>query len=161
MISVRPVSVHDADAVRLLRAYFTELVARYHDRPALVAEVDAAQAEDPSDDLVPPGAVFLLAGDATEAVGCVGLRRLGADIAELTRMFVLPAARGRGVGRLLLAAADRAAGEWGVRAIRLDTRHDLVEARALYAGHGYREIPPYNDGRYAEHWFEKPVAAAC
>ena len=39
--------------------------------------------------------------------------------------------------------------------IRLDTRADLVEARALYARHGYVEIPAYSHGPYAEHWFEK------
>ncbi|WP_428833194.1 hypothetical protein [Micromonospora coerulea] len=43
----------------------------------------------------------------------------------------------------------------GADRIRLDTRDDLIEARALYARHGYVEIPAYNAGRYAEHWFEK------
>ncbi|MEH0973839.1 hypothetical protein V6U77_22190 [Micromonospora sp. CPCC 205546] len=51
--------------------------------------------------------------------------------------------------------AGRAA---GVDRIRLDTRGDLVEARALYARHGYREIPAYHDGPYAEHWFEKVLS---
>jgi hypothetical protein len=37
----------------------------------------------------------------------------------------------------------------------LDTRHDLVEARALYARLGYAETEPHNDDRYAEHWFAK------
>ncbi|HEV7899165.1 MAG TPA: hypothetical protein VGP31_15120 [Planosporangium sp.] len=40
----------------------------------------------------------------------------------------------------------------------LETRHDLVEARNLYAKHGYVEIPPYFDDPYAEHWFEKRLA---
>ena len=39
--------------------------------------------------------------------------------------------------------------------MRLDTRNDLVEARALYAKHGFAEIDRYNDAVYAEHWFEK------
>ena len=30
-----------------------------------------------------------------------------------------------------------------------------MEARALYARHGYREIAAYNDSVYAAHWFEK------
>jgi hypothetical protein len=41
---------------------------------------------------------------------------------------------------------------------RLDTRHDLVEARRLYATHGYVEIPPYSDNPYADHWFDKRLA---
>ena len=36
---------------------------------------------------------------------------------------------------------------------------DLVEARRLYARQGYSEIPAYNSGPYAEHWFEKRVGA--
>jgi hypothetical protein len=46
----------------------------------------------------------------------------------------------------------------GVTTIRLDTRHDLIEARRLYARHGYAEIEPYSDAPYADHWFEKQLA---
>jgi hypothetical protein len=41
--------------------------------------------------------------------------------------------------------------------MRLDTRGDLTEARALYARLGYDEVEPFNDGPYAEHWFEKAL----
>lgn len=41
--------------------------------------------------------------------------------------------------------------------LRLDTRSDLVEARALYVRHGFAEIPAYNDNPYAQHWYEKPL----
>lgn len=41
--------------------------------------------------------------------------------------------------------------------LRLDTRGDLVEARRLYERLGYREVPPFNAGRYAEHWLEKTL----
>lgn len=37
----------------------------------------------------------------------------------------------------------------------LDTRTDLVEARALYARLGYTETGPHNDDVHAEHWFRK------
>lgn len=46
----------------------------------------------------------------------------------------------------------------GARHMRLDTRHDLVEARALYARTGYAEVEPFNDDQYAEHWFAKSLA---
>ncbi len=63
---------------------------------------------------------------------------------------------GPGGGRRLLEAVERAAREFlGARAVRLDTRGDLVEARALYARSGYAEIPDYNGEKYADHWFEK------
>ncbi len=75
-------------------------------------------------------------------------------------MFVDPVARGTGGGAALLAAAEEAAVSLGASAIRLDTRADLVEARALYARHGYREVPPFNDDRYAEHWFGKRLSGS-
>jgi len=135
----------------LLRDYFTDVASRYYGRPATVAEVDAALAEDPSDDLV----CFLVGRYDGVPSGCVGLRLIGPGIAELTRMFVHPRARRTRGGHALLAAAEDAALGLGAHAMRLDTRDDLVEARSLYAGHGYAPIPAYSHGPYADHWFEK------
>lgn len=135
----------------LLRTYFDDVASRYYGRPASKAEIDAAMAEDPSDDL----ACFLVGRYEGEPSGCVGLRLIAPGIAELTRLFVLPAARRTGGGRALLEAAEDAAIRLGAHTMRLDTRGDLIEARALYAAHGYKEIEPYNYGPYADHWFEK------
>ena len=41
--------------------------------------------------------------------------------------------------------------------LRLDTRSDLVEARGLYAALGYQEVPAFDGGPYAEHWFTKTL----
>jgi GNAT superfamily N-acetyltransferase len=120
-------------------------------------EVHAAQSEDPSDDLAPPNGLFLLARHDDTLAGCAGLRLLTPQIAELKRLFVLPAHRGLGGGSRLLAAAEQAARDLGAAMIRLDTRHDLIEARTLYANLGYAEVPAYNDAPYADHWFEKPI----
>jgi GNAT superfamily N-acetyltransferase len=155
---VTGVPVDSAAAVSMLRAYFTEIVGRYLNRPASQAEVDAAMGEDPNHDLVPPNGLFLLARLGGDPVGCVGLRRPAPRIAEVKRMFVRPEARGFGGGAELLAAAEHAARELGATTVRLDTRHDLVEARRLYARHGYVEIEPYSDNPYADHWFEKRLA---
>jgi hypothetical protein len=57
----------------------------------------------------------------------------------------------------LVAAGLVAARDLGADVLRLDTRHDLVEARALYAECGYTEIAPYSNSPYAEHWFEKKL----
>ncbi|PXY19819.1 GNAT family N-acetyltransferase [Prauserella endophytica] len=157
-LEVTPVSVHDAEAETLLRTYFADVASRYYGRPATEAELDEAMAEDPSDELAPPHGTLLLARLDGAAVACAGLRRHRDGFAELKRMFVLPGFRGRGIAALLLAAIERAARELGVSVIRLDTRADLVEARRLYAKHGYREIPAYNAEPYAEHWFEKKLS---
>ncbi|MER7011933.1 GNAT family N-acetyltransferase [Saccharopolyspora sp. NPDC000359] len=152
---IEPTAVDQPDVVRLLREYTDEVASRYYGRPATGAEVDGAIAEDPNDGLHPPTGVFLVARDATGPVGCVGLRELEPGIAELKRMYVKPQVRGRGAGVRLLAEAEQHAQRLGYRAIRLDTRDDLVEARGLYAKQGYREVPAFNDEPYAEHWFEK------
>jgi len=47
--------------------------------------------------------------------------------------------RGRGGAPRLVTAAEEAARALGARTMVLDTRHDLVEARALYARLGYAE----------------------
>jgi GNAT superfamily N-acetyltransferase len=156
--TVAPHPVTAPESAALLRGYYTELIERYHGRPTDDAEVDQVLAEEPSDDLVLPGGEFLVARRGGAPGGCVGLRVLDPDTAELTRMFVLPPARGRGVADLLITTAHTVAREvLGARRIRLDTRADLVEARALYARHGYREIAAYNDSPYADHWFDKPL----
>ncbi|MEH1058049.1 GNAT family N-acetyltransferase [Micromonospora sp. CPCC 206171] len=122
--------------------------------PVRPGEVETAMAESPSGDLVPPTGLLLVAHRDGRPAGCAGLR-LRPDWAELTRVFVHPTHRGHGGGAALLAGAERHARASGADRIRLDTRADLVEARALYARHGYHEIPAYNDDGYAEHWFEK------
>jgi GNAT superfamily N-acetyltransferase len=153
--TVTRVPVDSVEAADLLRLYFTEIVGRYFNRRATSAEADAAIGEDPNDDLVPPSGLFLLARLYSNPAGCVGLRLLAPDVIEIKRMYVRPEARGFGGGGQLLAAAEHAGRELGAIAVRLDTRHDLVEARRLYAKHGYVEIPPYSDNPYADHWFEK------
>jgi GNAT superfamily N-acetyltransferase len=139
------------EATSLLRDYFTDVASSYYRRPATAAEVDAALADDPSDDL----ACFLVGRYDGVPSGCAGLRPIDPGIAELTRMFVHPRARRTGGGHALLCAAEDAALDLGAHTMRLDTRHDLVEARALYAAHGYAEIPAYSHGPFAEHWYEK------
>ncbi|WP_245959695.1 GNAT family N-acetyltransferase [Prauserella flavalba] len=157
-LEITAVSVHDAEATALLRTYFDDVAGRYYGRPATEAELDEAMTEDPSDELAPPRGTLLLARLDGAAVACAGLRRHRDGFAELKRMFVLPEFRGRGIAARLLAEIERIARELGISAIRLDTRADLVEARNLYAKHGYREIPAYNDEPYAEHWFEKKLS---
>ena len=151
-----PLPVGHPDAVALLRAYYDDIVSRYLGRRAADAEIDAALAEEPSDDLTAPTGHFLVGRYGGRPAGCVGVRLLDAGTAEPKRLFVRPEARGTGGGTRLLAAAERAARDvLGARVVRLDTRGDLIEARALYARHGYAEIPDYNGAKYAEHWFEK------
>ena len=90
----------------------------------------------------PPGGVWL-ALTADSVVGSVALRPLGSRLAELKRLFVLPSARGCGVGRALVEAALRAARAAAFHAVRLDTLSGMTEAQGLYRALGFRPISPY------------------
>ncbi|WP_327292356.1 GNAT family N-acetyltransferase [Streptomyces sp. NBC_01198] len=158
-LTTAPLPVSHPDAVTLIRRYYAELITRYYRRPTDDTEISEVIAEEPSDDLAPPTGMFVVARIDAAPVGCLGVRVLDPDTVELTRMFVAPEARRKGVAGSLIAVAEGIARDtFGARLIRLDTRADLVEARALYARHGYREIERYNTDPYADHWFEKALA---
>ena len=44
-----------------------------------------------------------------------------------------------------------------VRKVQLETHRALSEAISMYRRAGYREVPAFNDERYAHHWFEKDL----
>ncbi|HYK93266.1 MAG TPA: GNAT family N-acetyltransferase [Thermoplasmata archaeon] len=76
-------------------------------------------------------------------VGCVGVRPLSRGRAELKRLYVLPGARGRGVGLRLTRRAIAFARAAGYGSIRLDTLPSMTGAQRLYAAVGFARIPPY------------------
>ncbi|MFE1592821.1 GNAT family N-acetyltransferase [Nocardia sp. NPDC058705] len=88
----------------------------------------------------------------------MGLRHLAPRTLELTRMFVHPDTRGKGGASALLHAAESTARTLGAHTIRLNTRKDLTEARALYLKHGYTETLPYGNDPLADHWFERRLS---
>jgi ribosomal protein S18 acetylase RimI-like enzyme len=65
----------------------------------------------------------------------------GGRDAFLTELYVRPDRRGRGIGRLALAAAEEAARSGGAHALHLLVRHENAEALRLYGRAGYRTEP--------------------
>ena len=92
-----------------------------------------------------------------EPIGCGGFTPLTGDAAYLKRMWIAPEARGLGLARRLLAALEDKARAIGYRMVRLETNRALAEAQQLYRSSGYAEVAPFNDERYAHHWFEKAL----
>lgn len=145
------------EARQILRAYFDDVATRYYGRQASQEEISAAMRDDPSDDLELPRGLLVVARGDGNVLGCAGLRLLRGQIAEVTRVFVVPAARRRGLGSWLLDCLEDHARQHRISTLRLDTRSDLLEARRLYARHGYREAPQFNSGPYADYWYEKAL----
>ncbi|MGW0434182.1 GNAT family N-acetyltransferase [Micromonospora sp. NPDC003197] len=156
-LSFEIASPEEARSRVVLRAYYRDIVGRYYGRPATETEIDMVLADEPSDDLQLPSGLFWLATEGPTVLGCAGLRLLPDAVGEVTRVFVVPEGRGRGIGARLLAEIEQAARDRGLARLQLDTRDDLVEARRLYARHGYREVPAFNDSPYAAHWFAKDL----
>jgi ribosomal protein S18 acetylase RimI-like enzyme len=91
----------------------------------------------------PPRGRILLAHRQGELAGCVALRPLAEDLAEMKRLFVRPASRGRWIARLLTGALLEEARDAGYSRICLDTLSTMTEALALYRSFGFRETAPY------------------
>ena len=94
-----------------------------------------------------PGGHLLLAFVAGELAGCGALRPLAdvdyANACEMKRLFVRPAFRRYGLGRLLAQALFDEARRAGYSHILLDTLDEMEAARELYASLGFDEIAPY------------------
>jgi GNAT superfamily N-acetyltransferase len=140
----------------ILRDYLADVIGRYHGRALTVAELDAAVRGYPAEDLAAPGGVFWIARHGDRPVGCVGLI-LEDQCGVVTRLFVRPDCRRLGIARRLMGELEDHGRASGLKLLRLDTRSDLIEARTLYVQLGFTETDAFNDGPYAEHWFERPL----
>ena len=87
-------------------------------------------------------AIFLAQDEHGEALGFVQLYPTFSSIDAhrtwlLSDLFTTPAARGRGVGRLLMNTARAFALETGAKGLVLETATDNVTAQGLYESLGY------------------------
>jgi GNAT superfamily N-acetyltransferase len=137
--TVRPVSSeHDIGEVR--RLVLTHAAARATTPGVEYMRADAERMPGP---YVPPRGGLWLAAHGGTGVGCVALRPLDENAAEVKRMYVDEAWRGRGVGRALMETLVDGARERGYRTLRLGTLEDMKVAQRLYESLGFRPIERY------------------
>ncbi|WP_406211349.1 GNAT family N-acetyltransferase [Kitasatospora sp. NBC_01560] len=146
-MEIRVTGYGHPDAQHLSAEVQQEYVRRYGDGDLTVLHPD---------DFEPPAGLFLIAYLAGEPVACGGWRakQAGPDglrdgDAELKRMFVVPAARGRGLARSVLARLEATAAAAGRTRFILETGTEQPEAVALYTSEGYLPIRKF--GIYREH----------
>ncbi len=110
-----------------------------------------------------PNLRFFIAVLNDRVVGC-GAVALFDGYAEVKRMYTREAARGRGVGKALLARIERDAREAGKPVLRLETGTYQAAAIGLYEGCGFRPcgafghyaaLPPHRIA--ASLFYEKPL----
>ena len=128
----------DPDVVRLVVAVQQEYVDRYGGPDE--ARVDLHE-------FAPPQGLFLVATLDGVPVASGGWRHIAGDAVEIKRMYVVPAARGLGLARRVLAELESTAAAAGYARALLGTGDRQPEAIALYESAGYLAVPGF--GHYA------------
>jgi ribosomal protein S18 acetylase RimI-like enzyme len=107
----------------------------------------------PGEYAAPEGALVLAFVNGM-AAGCVGMRPLGDGICEMKRLYVRPDFRKHHIGRILCQELIETAKKIGYKAMRLDTRREMMQAAiTLYESLGFYEIPPYNDNPFHDIYY--------
>jgi len=143
----------DPVALELVAAMVAEVGVLYE--PGLPMGSSARPSE-----LSPPGGGFVVLREDGRALAGGGVKRLDERVCEIKRMYVAPDARGRGLGRALLAALEDLARDLGYSVARLDTGAEQPRAQRMYERAGYEAVPDYNGNPYASFWGEKQLGAA-
>jgi putative acetyltransferase len=130
----------------------TEILEVPGDDPRLEPLVNAMRAEldtlypeeiDFEHPTVREEALFLLVLQGEEAIACCAVQPLGHGEAELKRMYVVPARRGRGIAHRLMSAAEAVAARAGASRFKLETGVRQPDAIAVYERAGFTRIPNY------------------
>ena len=143
--TIRLVTVTGPDLLDDTRAIFREYAGTL--AVDLCFQGFEAELQDLPGDYVEPHGRLLLALVDGQVAACGAFRPLAdvdyANACEMKRLYVRPAFRGMGLGRLLAQALLDHAREAGHSVMLLDTLDEMETARDLYASLGFEEIPPY------------------
>jgi putative acetyltransferase len=104
---------------------------------------------DPDGKVIGPGGRIVFVLDAGEAVGCCALMAMPDGGFEVAKMAVAEAYKGRGLGRLLMAACVERARAAGAPRLYLETNSALAPALGLYRSFGFTDVAPPAPSPYA------------
>ena len=135
-IAIAPERPDQPDVVRLIEALDAHAAALYPPESNHLLDVAS---------LCEPAVTFLVARADGEAVGCGALLQDARGWGEVKRMYVRPAARGRGIGMRVLTELETAARARRLALLRLETGIHNAEALALYRRAGFAERAPFGD----------------
>lgn len=151
MIDLRPIARSEAAAaLAVIDAGFREIWS--------LSVEDVRAMYDALEDLDEPavyypehGGVFLVLEDTGRIIGTGAIARLAPETAELRRLWLLSAYRGKGLGRRLVESLLVFARWNDYRSVRLEVATPELQqpALGLYRRLGFRAIPPYRDGATA------------
>ena len=115
--------------------------------------------DDPAGKIIAKGGCIFMAEREGEAIGCVGLIAMTDGGFEVAKMTVTEAARGTGLGRVLMQACIDKARALSAPRLYLETNSSLAPALNLYRSMGFRDLPP-TDTPYAraDVFMELPLA---
>jgi putative acetyltransferase len=109
-----------------------------------------------------PDTTVFVARDDGRAVACGALRRHGAGVGEVKRMYTVPSHQGRGIGGRILISIEALARAEGLGRLVLETGHRHDAAWRVYERAGFVRCGPVLDYPLSEYsvFYEKPLAAA-
>lgn len=99
----------------------------------------------------------LIKNEEEEIVGTFGLYKLNETSCEIRKMYLLPKARGNGLGKWMVRFLIEKARQLGYKKIELDTASVLLEAIELYKKMGFKEVKASNDSPRCDRAFEMEI----
>lgn len=106
-----------------------------------VEDYDREVLSKPQKHIITPGGHIFFALEGNTVVGTVALLKRGEHSFELTKMAVLPAARGKRIGQLLMQYCIDFAKEHDFKKLFLYSHRKLANAIHIYKKYGFVEIP--------------------
>jgi ribosomal protein S18 acetylase RimI-like enzyme len=131
-----------------LRAAFEQLNRDWIETYFVLEDADRAVFADPAGAILDPGGQIFFVVEGDTVLGTCAVLCHSPTECEIAKMAVAPAARGRGLGDLLMEAAIGFAREIGARRVAIVSNTVLAPALRLYRKHGFVEVPLQSDGRY-------------